>query len=97
MVSLMGSDVKSSGLWRVIIRFFVRHVWEATIVKSEDMKRSLGVFSDRVHVIPNGVDLEVFRPLTTSECRIRVGWDESKSIVFFAANPDRQEKNFELA
>ena len=97
MVSLMGSDVKSSGLWRVIIRFFARYIWKATIVKSDDMKSSLGVYTDRVHVIPNGVDLDVFKALDKFECRHKVGWDESKRIVLFAANPDRYEKNFELA
>jgi glycosyltransferase involved in cell wall biosynthesis len=93
----MGSDVKSSGLWRVIIRFFVRYIWKVTIVKSDDMKSSLGVYTDRVHVIPNGVDLDVFKPLDKSQCRKIIGWDESKRIVLFAANPERPEKNFELA
>ncbi|MDD2246989.1 MAG: glycosyltransferase family 4 protein [Proteiniphilum sp.] len=97
IVSLMGSDVKSSGLWRVIIRFFVRYIWKVTIVKSDDMKSSLGVYTDRVHVIPNGVDLDVFKALNKSQCRKKVGWDESKRIVLFAANPERPEKNFELA
>jgi len=97
ITSLMGSDVKSSGVWRIVIRFFVKYIWKATIVKSDDMKSSLGVYTDRVHVIPNGVDLDVFKALDKFECRHKVGWDESKRIVLFAANPDRYEKNFELA
>lgn len=66
-------------------------------MKSEDMERSLGVYTDRVRVIPNGVDLDVFKALDKSQCRKKMGWDESKRIVLFAANPERPEKNFELA
>jgi glycosyltransferase involved in cell wall biosynthesis len=97
ITSLMGSDVKSSGVWRIVIRFFVKYIWKVTIVKSEDMERSLGVYTDRFRVIPNGVDLDVFKALDKSQCRKKVGWDESKRIVLFAANPERPEKNFELA
>jgi len=97
VASLMGSDVMSSGLWRLVIRFFVKHVWAFTIVKSEDMKSSLGVHSDKIHVIPNGVDLDVFKPLDKNCCRARLRWEISKKIVLFAANPNRPEKNFDLA
>lgn len=97
ITSLMGSDVKSSSFWRVVIRFFIRYIWDATIVKSEDMRRSLGVNSDKVHIIPNGVDLDIFRPLDKSECRKKLGWNDSIRVILFAANPDRHEKNFKLA
>ncbi|MDD3872783.1 MAG: glycosyltransferase family 4 protein [Methanosarcina sp.] len=93
--SLMGSDVKCSGVWRLVIRFFVKKVWAATIVKSEDMKHSLGV--EPVHVIPNGVDTDVFKPMDKNACRTKLGWDLSKRVVLFAANPARPEKNFTLA
>ena len=46
---------------------------------------SLGVNSDRVYTIPNGVDLDVFKVLDKSQCRRKVGSDESKRIVLFAA------------
>lgn len=93
--SLMGSDVKSSGLWRHIIRFFIKHVWKVTIVKSEDMKHSLGL--GNVHVMPNGVDMNLFRPMDDNECRAKLGWPSDKRIVLFAANPARPEKNYALA
>ena len=44
--SLMGSDVQESGLWKIIIRFFVKHKWRKTIVKSEGMKTCLLYTSD---------------------------------------------------
>ncbi|MDY0319916.1 MAG: glycosyltransferase family 4 protein, partial [Candidatus Cloacimonadaceae bacterium] len=95
VVSLMGSDVKSSGIWRCVLRIFVKRIWSATIVKSEDMKKCLGL--DCVHVIPNGVDLEVFKPMDRLVCRKQVNWSPDKLIVLFAADPSRDEKNYPLA
>lgn len=97
ITSLMGSDVKSSGLWRIIIRFFVRYVWNITIVKSEDMKKSLDLKTSKIHVIPNGVDLNLFKPMDKIKSREKLGWDLDKRIVLFAANPKRPEKNYNLA
>lgn len=93
--SLMGSDVMSSGIWRWVVRFFVKCIWKATIVKSEDMKSRLGI--GNVHVIPNGVDTDLFRPMDKVECKSRLDWDIGKYVILFAANPQRPEKNFSLA
>ena len=93
--SLMGSDVKKSGLWRFVIKYFIMHKWEKTIVKSKDMKLALGI--DKVEVIPNGVDLDIFRPMNKNDCRKELGWDIEKKIILFAADPKRPEKNFSLA
>ena len=95
VVSLMGSDVKSSGIWRCVLRIFVKRIWSATIVKSEDMKKCLGL--DCIHVIPNGVDLNVFKPMDRLDCRKQVDWSTDRFIVLFAADPSRYEKNFALA
>jgi len=95
VTSLMGSDIIHSGLWRWLILFFVERIWSATIVKSEDMKQRLG--SEKVLIIPNGVDTERFKPLPRSECRERLGWSSTQKIVLFAADPTRMEKNYDLA
>ena len=93
--SLMGSDVKQSRLWKILIRYFIKHKWLKTIVKSEEMKKELRI--DKVEVIPNGVDLEIFKPLDNNECIKEIGWKQDRKIVLFAANPQRPEKNFSLA
>lgn len=95
VMSLMGSDVKGGGFWLSIIRWFVKHMWAVTIVKSEDMKNSLGI--DSAHVIPNGVDTELFRPLDQEECRDKLGWEPDMKHVLFGADPAREVKNFPLA
>jgi glycosyltransferase involved in cell wall biosynthesis len=97
ITSLMGSDVKQSGFFRFVIKYFVKYIWGATIVKSLDMKESLGI--DEVNIIPNGVDLDLFRPLNKQECLQRLNWDSSKKHILFvsASSADRPEKNLKLA
>jgi teichuronic acid biosynthesis glycosyltransferase TuaC len=92
--SLMGSDVNRSGILRHIIRFFIKHSWKVTIVKSEKMRSLLEY--DAVKVIPNGVDRDIFKPLNRMECRDKLGWDRTNKYVLFAADPARDVKNISL-
>lgn len=51
----------------------------------------------RVWIVPNGVDLERFRPLDKAECQRKLGWDPARDHVLFPAPPWRPEKRFALA
>lgn len=95
IVSLMGSDVKDSGIWFRLIRLFARVVWHATIVKSDDMHESLGLYGPET--IPNGVNLKLFSHAQRAECRILVNWEEKKRVILFGADPARVVKNYPLA
>lgn len=95
VASLMGSDVKSDKYFRLFIHFFSNFFWDKTIVKSQDMKLSLGI--KNVEVIPNGVDLKSFKSLNKTDCKSKLGWDITKKQILFAANPNRYEKNYPLA
>lgn len=96
VVSLMGSDIRLGNFFLLLIRLFVKiFKWKDIIVKSEDMKNLVRI--NNVNVIPNGVDLNVFKPLEKINCLKYLGWDESKKHILFAANPNRPEKNFQLA
>lgn len=95
VVSLMGSDVKSSGIYRYIIKFFQYFFWDKTIVKSIDMKESLN-FGD-VKVIPNGVDFKRFKPIAKIDTFKEINWESTKKHILFTSNPNRVEKNFHLS
>ena len=56
----MGSDVKKNNLSSLITKIAINFFWKETIVKSNDMKETLGV--ETVSVIPNGVDLKICLP-----------------------------------
>ena len=97
VVSLMGSDLKSSGNKKYLIRLFCKlFQWPVVIVKSKDMAKGLELGS-RVRVIPNGVDTELFVEMDKSACRDRLGWNPGVKHILFPANPDRPEKDFALA
>lgn len=95
-VSLMGSEIHSSGrLMKYLIKCYTRFGWDFTIVKSSTMYDSLK-YSKAV-IIPNGVNLEAFCPIDMDECREKLGWDKNSRHILFASDPERPEKNFELA
>lgn len=95
VVSLMGSDVKARGLYKFIIKafsYFFR--WRKIIVKSEDMKESLGMAD--AEIIPNGVNVDRFCVIDKKECQRKLGWCYEKKHVLFPSDPARYEKNFNL-
>ena len=95
VVSLMGSDLKATPWNKRMIRFFSKVFrWREIIVKSRDMAADLPM---PVHIIPNGVDTELFVPMDKEMCRQRLGWKEDAKHVLFPANPGRAEKDFPLA
>jgi len=95
IVSLMGSDAYTKPLFKVIIRIFQRFCWKIIILKSIDMKKSLGL--KNAIVIPNGVDFDKFGPMDSGIAIRLAGWDSNKKHVLFAASPKRWEKNYDLA
>jgi len=68
---------------------------DGVIVKSRGMANTLGRVD--VHVIPNEIDLELFKPMDKSQARAILGLDPQKKYLLFAANPDIPVKRFPLA
>jgi glycosyltransferase involved in cell wall biosynthesis len=95
VVSFMGSDIMGSRTMRPLIRIFNRLSWKHTIVKSMEMK-SKGRLTE-AHVIPNGIDFDLFRLMNKTSCQNEIGWDPEKTHFLFPSNPSRPEKNFKLA
>jgi glycosyltransferase involved in cell wall biosynthesis len=70
----------------------------ATITKSREMEEHLPRGARRRnHVIPNGVDLDMFRPLERAQARSMLGWPLEETTVLFAGNPAVERKNHPLA
>lgn len=95
VVSLMGSDIHANLISLLIVRSFkILFQWKV-IVKSEEMYNRFGLKD--ITIIPNGVDMLRFRPLDRKECLDKIQWDKSRIHILFAADSDRNEKNFEFA
>lgn len=95
VVSLMGSDVKEGGWQLKLIKLMKKYYWKATIAKSNELANIVG--SNKVSIIPNGVNIELFHPIDQNKAKKALNLPDNKKHMFFAANPTRPEKNFQLA
>lgn len=95
VASLMGSDVFMSPLLRSATRIIARRRWIRTIVKTQQMKERMGIAG--AEVIPNGVDLDLFRPVEKKVARDAIGYRGEGKLIIFLSEPGRPEKNFWLA
>lgn len=104
VVSFMGDDVlgrpKRSGRITLYGRFLqassflLARLVTAVIVKSREMKSRLRLSS--ALVIPNGVDLNLFRPMDSREARLTLGLDLTKKFVLFPYDPAEERKRYDL-
>jgi glycosyltransferase involved in cell wall biosynthesis len=69
---------------------------DAVITKSRQLAARVPsiVSRDKIHVIPNGVDLDRFRPLDTTLCRRQLAWAEEEFHVLFTGDPANETKRF---
>lgn len=95
VVSLMGSDIEDYRIGRVLIRLFARYSWKMVIVKSQRLKRKIKL--PNAYVIPNGVNLEIFKPIPITEACKKSGFDLKRKYALFLADSERPEKNYLLA
>ena len=94
VVSLMGSDVYAFWLNRFMIRIFAKISWNKVIVKTPDLYRKIKLIKSSI--VPNGVDMDVFKPVPKEKVMNQVNFPDGFNIIF-VADPSRKEKNFALA
>jgi D-inositol-3-phosphate glycosyltransferase len=72
--------------WRISAEKIVSQSADAIVVttaqEQEDLSRLYGIARSKVHVIPAGVDLELFRPIDKNEARQALGLREDKVILY---------------
>jgi N-acetyl sugar amidotransferase len=94
VTSLMGSDLHLKMHWRLAL-FITSAFWDAIIVKSQAMKKKF--LLTKSYIIPNGVDFNKYIHIDKDDARKQLGLDLEKQYILFLANPQRPEKNFDLA
>ncbi len=90
-----GRYIPAGWLLRCISRNVARRA-DAAIVVSEHMKRYLPR-SVATHVIPSGLDLDLFRPEPRDAVRRRLGLPLDQNLVLFVGNPALARKRHGLA
>jgi teichuronic acid biosynthesis glycosyltransferase TuaC len=95
-----GDPARMTRASRALARSFaqVARVASATITKSRQMALELPRGAQaRNHVIPNGVDLEMFHRTDQAMARAALGWNSDETAVLFVGDPGNERKNFALA
>ncbi len=95
VVSLMGSDAYLVWPFRFMTKILSRFRWGATIVKTEDIKDRLHLYE--AVVIPNGVDIETFKPIDKNFARKHLNINQDDKVAVFISPKTRPEKNLPLA
>ena len=67
------------------------------ICVSPQLFRQVAYVKDRAHVVPCGVNMERFRPISREQCRATLGWNTHEKIVLFNARNDPVGKRLDLA
>ena len=93
IVSILGSFPRNNKKRR-IVRFFIKHIWDKTLVKSQRTANQLGI---SLPVIPNGVNLDRFNLIEQKDARKACQFEDSKRYVIWCSNPSRPEKQYSLA
>ena len=104
VVSFVGFDVagevqadgrvSAMGRFYQVSSFLLARLASAVMVKTAELKRRLRLKT--AHVIPNGVDLNLFQPADQAEARRSLGLSAQKKFVLFPYDPRRPEKRFDL-
>jgi glycosyltransferase involved in cell wall biosynthesis len=90
-----GRYIPAGWLLRMLSRVVARRA-DAAIVVSAHMKRHLPRSVD-AHVLPSGIDLDLFRPEPQDQARTRLGLPADRRLVAFVGNPDLARKRYALA
>lgn len=95
LVSLMGSDLLAPGFLSMLVRVICKIGKFTVIVKTEELYQK--VKRRGIHIIPNGVNMEVFKPSDKIRSREILEYPVGKKYILFLSNPERREKNYNLA
>lgn len=97
LIGIVGANGKHTFNGRILsaVSQLVARCADEVIVPSHSLARFLP--QRPYHLIPLGVNLDLFRPILHDEARHTLGWPLEKRVVFFASDPMRPVKRYGLA
>ena len=94
VLTLWGSEIMGAAGWLDAVSAWTARRSDAVIAPSAPVSRRLDC---EHHVIPFGVDTDLFRPIPRDDAREQLGWDRDADVVLFPYPPSRAIKNYPLA
>lgn len=76
-------------------RLVARHA-DAVILVSDHMREHLKTNAP-VHVVPSGLDLDLFRPIPSEDARRQLGMEPGERLVLFVGRAHQARKRYDLA
>ena len=105
IVSFMGSDLygkidkygrrKMFGIVNYLISKFIQLFVKKIIVKSQNLADYI-YLKKKMEIIPNGVDFQIFKPLSKKISRNKLKLSLTKKYILFIGNKENDRKNFTL-
>lgn len=104
VITFRGSDLNpspSDGLIRNALQKLLSNIAassaKAVILVSTGLRDRLWLKHPSAHVIPTGVDLDLFTPASSRLSRLELGWSLEEKIVLFNAGTSPRVKRLDLA
>lgn len=94
VLTLWGSEIMGEAGWLDAVSAWTARRSDAVVAPSASVSRQLDC---EHHVVPFGVDTDLFRPIPQADARERLGWDPDADIALFPYDPSRSIKNYPLA
>lgn len=95
MVTFHGTDLRHP-IVAPLSRLLARLV-KVPAVASPKLGERLGRYRNRAVVLPTGVDMERFRPISRDQARKQLGLEEKGRLLLFPADPERSVKRYDRA
>lgn len=102
ILTLMGSDLMSreplykKGGRDALIGKFLSRLVDRVIVQTTEMADVVPCRKEIVHIVPYGINTDIFRPISFEAARQELGLPLSEKCILFPYNPARKEKGFPL-
>ena len=96
VITFHGSDVNLN-MRNYLLSLFASRLANANIFVHTNLSKSLKYYPNQANIIPCGVDLDLFRPISKTVARDKLGLDNKETYVLFSSSFDNKIKNASLA
>ncbi len=79
----------------IFLAYLIQPFLSAIIVKSKNLYNHIWM-KQKAFIVPNGINMEHFKPMDKNECRSQLNFENKKRIILFMGNRKDPRKNYSL-